>query len=210
MNLPKLSAPFFSYEDIRRKTEKFLTTYHASMTVPVPIEFIIDNHFRINIVPAPGIRENADVDGVISRDFKEIWVDENVYENNPHRYRFTLAHEVGHMILHEQIYKSLQFQSIADWKQKVPAQFEEREYSYFEIQANSFAGLVLVPPASLPPVFQKAVQQASRLLQDRNVLFSKNNPVIQGYVARLIADQFDVSPDTAEIRIARDKLWDSI
>lgn len=34
-----------------------------------------------------------------------------------HRYRFTLAHEVGHWFLHEPLYAPAAFENFEDWKQ---------------------------------------------------------------------------------------------
>ncbi len=203
-----IKAPFLPYASLRQKAENFLARYHPSLTAPVPIETIIDNEFRINIIPVPGIRENADVDGVLSRDFQDIWVDENVYENNPHRYRFTLAHEIGHMILHGEIYKALHFRSFADWKEGVPRQFDGQQYGYFESQANSFAGLVLVPTDTLRKIFPAAWQKVKKLLAPQNIPADPDSPVTRRYVASIIAEDFDVSPDTVEIRLEREKIWE--
>jgi len=210
VNSTKINAPFFSYETLRQKAEGFLARYHGSMALPVPIEAIVDNQFRINIVPAPGIRENADVDGVLSRDFKDIWIDESVYESNPHRFRFTLAHEIGHMILHEDIYKELHFDSFADWKSRVPNQFDDQQYGYFESQANSFAGLILVPAPVLKNTFPKAWEKTKQLLVPYKIPVNADSPVTRRYVASLLADEFDVSPDTVEIRLEREKIWGNL
>lgn len=202
----KLQAPHLSYNDIRQRAEAFLQKYLPSQIVPIPIETIIDNHLRLNIIPVPGIRENADVDGMLSRDGKEIWIEEGIYINNPHRYRFTLAHEIGHLILHGDLQEKIEYDSFIDWKERVPQQFENDQYRYFEAQANSFAGLVLVPPPLLKAAFQKAVDHAST----KGLELDLTSPLTQEYIASFIADDFDVSSQVVAIRLEKDKLWEQL
>jgi hypothetical protein len=43
-----IQAPVLSYEEIRRRADDFLATYHPSRKPPVPIEEIIEFRLRIN------------------------------------------------------------------------------------------------------------------------------------------------------------------
>ena len=200
----KLRAPHLSYNDIRQKAEAFLQKYLPAQVAPIPIETIIDNHLRLNIIPVPGIRENADVDGMLSRDGEEIWIEDSIYANNPHRYRFTLAHEVGHLILHGDIQGKIQYASFVDWKEHVPNQFENDQYRHFEAQTNSFAGLVLVPPSLLKSSFKKALSHATT----KGLKLDLTSPLTQEYIASFIADDFDASSQVVAIRLEKDKLWE--
>lgn len=47
----EIKAPYHSYEDLRRKADEFLAKYHATGTIPVPIEEIVEFQFRMDIVP---------------------------------------------------------------------------------------------------------------------------------------------------------------
>ena len=92
-----MKAPYYSYEDLRRKADEFLAEYHPAKTIPVPIEEIVEFQFRMDIVPTPGFHQLLDTDGFVTSDLREIWVDQFVYDSRPGRYRFTLAHEIGHV-----------------------------------------------------------------------------------------------------------------
>lgn len=71
---------------------------------------------NIDIIPLPGLHQSLEVDGFTQSDLSSIYVDEFVYKSRPGRYRFTLAHEVGHIVLHNDIYQKANFQNSQEWK----------------------------------------------------------------------------------------------
>lgn len=137
----ELSAPFLQYDALGRKAEAFLQQYHPDRTLPVPIEVIVERDFGMDIVPMPGLQEAFDTVAFITRDLTEIRVDQYVLQWRPNRYRFSLAHELGHRILHADVFRELDFRNIESWKEVVMS-IPEREYGFLEFHANSFAGLV--------------------------------------------------------------------
>ena len=139
-----LKVPQLSYEQIRQYAEAFLTTHHPFRHIPIPIEKIVEFRLQIDIVPLPGLEDAFGVVGFTSSDLREISVDQYVYEHQPGRYRFTLAHEVGHVMLHANLFKSQRFRNIEDWK-KLIKKLPEFEYRSLKWQAYSFGGLVLAP-----------------------------------------------------------------
>jgi hypothetical protein len=98
--------PDYSAKDISRKAEEFLKKYHPSLSPPVPIEEIIEFQFHIDIVPLHGLHRAFEVDGFTSNDLTTISVDAFVQESRPGRYRFTLAHEIGHGVLHRDFFSN--------------------------------------------------------------------------------------------------------
>jgi len=64
----------------------------------------------------PGLQTGFDVVAFITRDLKEIRVDEYVYLNRIARYRFSLAHELAHRLLHPDLWQQIEFHDIASWK----------------------------------------------------------------------------------------------
>jgi len=102
------------------------------------------------------------VDGFISSDLTCIQVDQFVLEKRVNRYRFTLAHELGHWYLHRGLYAELRFRSVSYWKQ-FQIEVDETDYGWLEYQAYAFAGLVLVPTGHLKAQFQSASTVAERI-----------------------------------------------
>lgn len=137
-----------------RQAEAFIGQYHPSRKLPVPIEEIVEFGLGLDIVPVPGLQSSFDVVAYITYDRKEIRVDQYVLESRENRYRFSLAHEVGHLVLHADLFEFLHYDSIAAWKRAITDSIPEKEYRFLEWQANCFAGLVLVPQVELAQAFE--------------------------------------------------------
>ena len=150
-------APHRSYEDIRRYAEAFLDRHHPDRSLPIPIERVIEFQLGVDIVPLPGIEDAYDIVGFTSSDLREISVDDYVYTHQEGRYRFTLAHEVGHAVLHAELFTAHRFRSTAEWKQFIQS-VPKLEYDWLEWQANSFSGLVLAPKSALEDELRKAIK----------------------------------------------------
>lgn len=129
-------------------------------------------------------------------------MDKYVYEKIENRYRFSLAHEIGHMILHKDLYDHYKFNSIGEWIKvinEIPQDLKERA----EFQAKEFAGLVLVPGNILKDKYQDAFKEAERIIHN----FDENEmELIQGIAVNLLAKEFVVSWHVMEIRLRNDGL----
>ena len=105
-------APYLSKDELRQRAEQFLERHNPNRTIPVPIEFIIESDFAMDIVPVPGLQAGFDVVAFITKDMSEIRVDEYVYMNRLNRYRFSLAHELAHRILHPDLWEEVDFDDV--------------------------------------------------------------------------------------------------
>jgi hypothetical protein len=197
----EIKAPFYSYEDLRRQADGFLANHHPAGTIPVPIEEIVEFDLSLDIVPTPGLHQLLEVDGFITSDLREIWVDQFVYDNRPGRYRFTLAHEVGHSVLHADIFRSRLFHSIAEWKAFVNS-IPDKEHSWLEYQAYAFAGLVLVPASPLETAARECVDK----VKSEGIDLNENWDFAWSRIAAFLAKQFEVSSQVVEKRLQKDGL----
>jgi len=139
-----------------------LREFHPEGSIPTPIEEIAEIKCGLDIIPLPGLRSLLEVDGFISSDLTCITVDQFILEKRVNRYRFTLAHELGHWYLHRDLYAELSFGSVSEWKQFQMA-VDETDYGWLEYQAYAFAGLILVPTGHLKAQFQSAANAAERI-----------------------------------------------
>jgi len=187
-------APILSYEDLRRSANDFLAMYHPSRSLPVPNEEIIDLQLKINIIPVPGLQREIEMDAFISSDCTEITVDEFVYLKRLNRYRFSLAHEVGHKILHQFIYCLVTFRTIAEWGAFLQA-CPPDQHSWLEYQARSFAGLVLVPKDLLEDETNTTVQMA----RQSGINVQPTNQVAWESIAEYLATRWR-SPSISTVR----------
>jgi len=199
----EIKAPYHSYEDLRRKADEFLAEHHPAGTIPVPIEEIVEFQFRMDIVPTPGLHQLLETDGFATSDLREIWVDQFVYDSRPRRYRFTLAHEVGHMVLHADIFRAQSFSSIDEWKAFVNS-IPDKEHGWLEYQAYAFAGLVLVPKAPL----ETATEECVDLIRGEGVDLEENWDFAWSRIAAFLAKRFAVSSAVVDKRVAKDKIMD--
>lgn len=153
-----MDVPFISYDQLKAEAARVLSQSSYASRFPVAIELIVERDFKMDIVPIRGLQTAFNIDAFVSRDMTTISVDEFVLENRLYRYRFSLAHELGHRVLHQEILGAMEFESIEQWKSQI-VQFPEREYGFLEYQANTFANCLLVPAVSLDRRFDTAVQQ---------------------------------------------------
>lgn len=198
-----MDIPHLSYEQIRTQAEEFLRQHHSSRKIPVPIERIVEFQLKVDIIPLPGLKEVYDFDGFTSADLKGISVDLFAYEHRPRRYRFTLAHEVGHIVLHAKLFKEHPFRTADEWKHFVHT-FPSQEFGLLESQANCFAGLVLVPRDAFEKALRENIPKVKLPKLPQEKVFAKD------LVIEMVADYFDVSDEVIERRLRFDPFnWDA-
>ena len=185
----KLNVPFLADKVIASKAKKVIE-YCGISNIPVDIECLIERKFKLDIVPVPGMKQNLDIDGSCSSDLKEILVDEYVYRNFENRYRFTIAHELGHVVLHSEYFKKLEFSSVPEWKNTL-AQLDEYDRAKMEYQSNVFAGHILVPSETLGEQFRTQLQSYQSQIET-----AKNNGLTRdSYVDYLVENiAYNLSP----------------
>ena len=151
-------APYISAQQLRSLAEDFLSQHNPDRQIPVPIERIVEVDFGMDIVPMPGLQSGYAIVAFITKDLQEIRIDEYVYLNRVTRYRFSLAHELAHRILHGDLWKTIEFRDIATWKAAVADSIPDDQYGFLEYHANCFAGFVLVPRNELRAAFFTCIE----------------------------------------------------
>lgn len=190
-----IEVPFLTYEAIKSRAEKFLSEYHPEGNIPVPIEEIIELGLELDIFPIPNLQNVLDTVGCSAYRISTIFVDQFVFENRINRYRFTLAHEMAHFIIHETVLKECGAESseeVMEFIRSIP----EGSHSRMEYQAYAFAGLVLVPTQNLELAIFEAVSKLPT-----NFKLTRYVPEILEYISKFIGDKFQVSADVIKKRI---------
>ena len=192
----KFQVPDLSRETIRKRAEAFLATHHSNRTLPVPIELIIER-MGVDIVPLP----NMKVDAFTTADLKEIWVEEFHYKNRPNRYRFSLAHELGHIEVHSQVFKAAGFTNLDQWKKFINS-IPFNDYRTLEDQADAFAGYVLLPRKEL----LVEIEECKKVIQETSPDTLKDPASFRDFIAICIANKFEVSKQAASIQMSVEKV----
>lgn len=139
-----LTPPRLSYSKIGEIANQFLTDYHPTLELPIPIEEIAESKLKLTITQEMNLKKDYDVDGFLTSDLSIIFIDFDLYMKHENRTRLTIAHEVGHLIIHGKLFKDLNINSTKDLN-SIIEQVTDDDYRWLEYQAYSFAGQVLVP-----------------------------------------------------------------
>ena len=199
-----ISPPRLSWSFIREKAEEFRSRYVGSVySIPVPIIEIVELTFKLEPIPIRGLMEKIDIDGFITKDLKNICIDYDIYMDprRENRLRFTYAHEIGHLILHEKEIRETTFRTPEDWIH-FREDFLEDDLNWFESQAYEFAGRLLVPKEKL---FEE-IQGLHAKIKEFRVLAGDEEESLIEAVSGVICEKFKVSRDVIQKRIRKEKL----
>jgi len=194
-------APFLSYADVGVYANNFLNQYHPSLDLPVPIEYIIEFHLSLYIHPLPNMYRIFKQSGWLSQDGKVIFVDEYQQDNYWEKYRFTLAHEVGHYIMHKSVYDGPLFDSEEECILFFRTR-DRRQVHWYEQQADWFAGHVLVPTEHLDRLCVALLIENRDQFETDKMLSSE----FWSFAASELAPVFQVNHIVVKIRIDRENL----
>lgn len=186
-----------TYDQIAAKARDFLEEFHPSDCAPIPIDRIVEFDLGIDIIPF----DCWGVEAMLSWDRNVILVDEDVMMRVPNRYRFSLAHEVAHLVLHFDLYDEVQILEFADVR-RIQNDLGE-SYIWMERQADNFAGLLLVPPHLLRE--QVGILER-RVLDAGHSVTSMYSGEGLGLLVEKLSKTFGVSAKVIEIRLTRDGL----
>lgn len=195
-----------SYEDIRGRVDDVLRRYWPSGSIPVDVEHIADVGLGLDIVAVAYLHSRYGIDGFLSSDRRAIYVDSAVQEHSIlYRYRFTIAHELGHYFLNERLFADRTFRSVDEWMEYLK-EFPEEERSWFEWQGYSFGGFLLAPRAALA----ERVEDARRMARDAGFEVDLENEVHRQQIAEWVGRRFEVSADVILKRGKADGLWTAV
>ncbi|HWE01768.1 MAG TPA: ImmA/IrrE family metallo-endopeptidase [Tepidisphaeraceae bacterium] len=198
-----MAISILSHADIVRIARDVSVAHNPHGAYPVDIESIIDVGYGIDIMPRDGLMDRFQIDAYITRDLTEIVVDKRIYEQRPpNRYRFSLAQEFAHLVLHTNVYQSMLFNTTAEWKQAM-ASLAADDYRWLEWQANAFNGVLLVPPGPLRIECGRIRQQ----MIDGGVDPDRLDEQGVDRVMRLLGQTFGVSTKVVNHRVRKDGLW---
>lgn len=130
-------APDVSNKNIELCATKLLSEYFQSeqkpVSLPIPVEEIAEFYLGYTLTyTTDGMFSDPDVLGGICFNSQTIFINLSV-ESHEGRHAFTIAHEIGHHILHKQYFTE---QNVLCRNQDKPI---------YEIQADRFAAALLLP-----------------------------------------------------------------
>jgi Zn-dependent peptidase ImmA (M78 family) len=158
-----LRVPYISDERIERDAEALLAQYAYAkgleVKAPIPIEDIAEKHLKLRVEfddvhrllggSRSGVGVEPDILGAIWLETGEVCIDESLDpEERPSiegRYRFTIAHEVGHWRVHRPLVLGNSGRGSLFGDTPRPTVVCRTANERVEIQANLFASCSLMP-----------------------------------------------------------------
>ncbi len=106
---PDIECKWIPKSELWRRADQFFSDYWPEGTLPVEIGSIVEFRLGLDIIPVHALRAEIDVDAFLRFDLTGIIVDYDCYMEDrfQNRTRFSLAHEIGHFVLHKKIYNQL-------------------------------------------------------------------------------------------------------
>jgi hypothetical protein len=205
MEPESFKAPFIEQQEIWRQADAFRSRVWPSSQIPVPVLEIVEFELGLEIRPISRLKEDNDIDALLLGNWETIVVDQAEYMDDRYanRLRFSMAHELGHYVLHQAVFGQFPSGSVQEWIAFM-RDMPEKEYSFLEYHAYEFAGRFLVPPEALHREFEATLLLAEQNGMPRDQLQSDAH--LQ-YLAKPISRTFAVSSSVIERRLAKEKLW---
>ncbi|MDD4358260.1 MAG: ImmA/IrrE family metallo-endopeptidase [Candidatus Pacebacteria bacterium] len=198
MDYKKVKIPFLDNSAIQEKAENFRLKYWND-SIPVDIEKVIDIKLKIDIVPLHNLQDYCDTDALITSSWDSIYVDYKKFldERYQNRLRFSFAHEIGHFVLHRDIYNSFEITDKNDFYTLIK-EIPELQYGYLEKQANMFANNLLIPR-------KKLIEESKKIKNNPEIkqalLTIKDEQSLNSYLSIPLSKIFMVSEDAIEIAL---------
>lgn len=200
-NYTTFRCPWMETEDIHKKAEETRSKYDSNI-IPIDSELIIEK-MGISIIPTSLPKE---VTGSVTLAANKVLMKtEYLLDDrylNP--FRFACAHEIGHLMLHNDQINWLNISSLEEYF-KFQAQISTRDHDRFEYQASEFAGRLLVPKDELNKQYEQYLNRSP----DKNSALSmiaKYPQKARKLFAEGICGYFQVSKRTLSIRLEREGL----
>jgi hypothetical protein len=170
----------------------FEERYEAVEAPPVPVERIASALLGLYLDEADDLRalpgapaDQGRLSGMLDAEEMIVWIDRGEVRRNPGRRRFTIAHEVGHLLLHVPL---------------VHEGFCDRAADIQEIEED--------PPASGPPELRRREREANLFARELLMPESLVNEQARatGFNLPALADRFEVSVPAMRLRLRLLKL----
>ena len=165
-----------------------------SHSIPIDVDYIAEHGLGVLIDTRPDLQKRFSAPGICWRRGKgqyTIIVDEYMADYLPNFYRFTVAEEVGHIVLHGDVIDKLT--SLDD----VASLLEWEHYKEMDYHARRFAAAVLMPPFWVERVAQKVYEELA------GIAGFGDPEAIKDYLAVAMAKKFSVSEQSMKYRLTQ-------
>jgi hypothetical protein len=197
--------PILTWKEIAAAAREFSDEKDlVSRSYPLDVEEIAECDLGMEIRLASGVLDEFGSPAQIAPGDGNpfITVDADQYRQQSSFYRYSVAHEIGHHVLHgDWLAKVWQLvTSVETWKSVIMERSED-DYQWIEAQADEFASYLLAPEAAFEPFLTEHLEKLDRIeakLDSEDVL---------PYLANPVAGYFGMSASAAQARIRKSDQW---
>ena len=164
----------------------------APLAIPVDVDLLAERLPGVDLDYSPGILDRFGLPGVVFRQAPgayTIRIDMDVADHRLHFYRFTLAEEVGHILLHGTVIDQVTSTEEAARLKSEPG------YEDLDRNARWFASALLMPPAQL---LRDARTIYKELVRSRGFADSEG---IKRDLLKAMSRRYQVSPAAMRYRL---------
>jgi hypothetical protein len=204
--MPQLPArPILTWQQIATIAQQFSDDNGlAERDYPLDVEVIAEFDLDIEIRTVGGILDECGMPAQLGPGGQRpiIVVDADQWRAQTSYYRFSVAHEIGHYVLHREWLRGVWalYDSVESWKQVVASR-SDSDYGWLEAQADEFASYLLAPEQVFDPLLETQLA-----LLDGQLDTLQADDIIP-YLANPISSQFGMSSSAAQARIRKSPRW---
>lgn len=151
---------FYSPQELETFAEVFLQKYASPIQIPIDIELIIEKNIGISILDCE-LELNYGLHGYLALSLKTIYIERFIMDSDNHekRYRFILVEEIGHLILHKNLFKGVK--TPEDYINALD-QISEAEHKRMDMDAKRLGEAILMPAESFRKAALDVAMSSSR------------------------------------------------
>lgn len=192
MGYESVKAKFLPSGTIRKEADRIRKENNIS-SVPINVELLLEK-LGVFIEAKALLFQRAGAEALITANWDIVYVDSEKYMDDKYvnRLRFSLAHELGHMILHRQLFDSFGIKNEKMYREFFD-QIPELQYKKIETQANMFANNFLVP--------RDILEEKKKAVIDKHQLGNISEERIRPYLPNILCGEFGVSDDVIAIAL---------
>lgn len=185
----------YKSQEIEVRVAKILSeAYPAGINTPIDIDWLAESNELVDdIVSAELLEDKFEAAALLTskpNGHFDILVDEDTLNLQRARANFSIAHELGHIVLHAPVCGGCHTieDSIA-LRNRIT-----RAYSFIERNANYFAGAILMPRRTLPG-------HTAKLYEGLVSMYGYDVNLIPSKLCSRLAERYCVNPQPMEIRL---------
>lgn len=187
--MPHPRIRFYFPQELETFAEVFLEKFHNPPdSLPIEIDTIVEADLDIRILPFACLEQKYGLHGYLALSLKKIYIDQYIMDDDSfeRRYRFTVAEEVAHSLLHKDLFKDV---TTPEEYLIALDKITESEHARMDIDAKRLAEAILMP----------ADLYRRECLKIATEIVDKNKPV-KAILSLRLASKFNVSEEAVGYR----------